>query len=63
MIVNEKNQLKILDFGSSRCFGSDELTHYMVTRHYRAPEICLDIVYDFKGMFLHSKSIITLKFK
>jgi len=43
-LLNEDCGLKICDFGLSRPLSdekSEDLTEYVVTRHYRAPEIML----------------------
>ena len=38
--VNEsKNVLKLADFGSAMFSGDNEITPYLVSRFYRAPEI------------------------
>ncbi|KAJ7517586.1 hypothetical protein O6H91_21G030300 [Diphasiastrum complanatum] len=40
MLVNEaKNVLKLCDFGSAMFAGENEITPYLVSRFYRAPEI------------------------
>lgn len=39
--------VKVIDFGNS-CFTSDELSLYMQSRSYRAPEIFLGLPYDTK---------------
>lgn len=47
ILINSKMEIKVCDFGLSREFyGTDEMTHYMVTRNYRAPEIILENSYD-----------------
>lgn len=40
--VNENCELKILDFGLARPTETDNLTEYVTTRWYRAPEIMLN---------------------
>ncbi|KAL0587461.1 hypothetical protein ABG067_002757 [Albugo candida] len=40
-------QVKIIDFGSA-CFITDELTSYVQSRSYRAPEVILGLSYDQK---------------
>ncbi|MCO5613190.1 hypothetical protein L7F22_067466 [Adiantum nelumboides] len=48
MLVNEdKNVLKLCDFGSAMYTGENEITPYLVSRFYRAPEIMLGLVYDY----------------
>ncbi|RLN92055.1 hypothetical protein BBJ28_00017065 [Nothophytophthora sp. Chile5] len=39
--------IKVIDFGSA-CFTTDELTSYVQSRSYRAPEVILGLVYDEK---------------
>eukprot|EP00897_Mesotaenium_endlicherianum_P006464 jgi/Mesen1/5846/ME000298S05114 len=47
MLVNEsKNVLKLADFGSAMFAGENEITPYLVSRFYRAPEIMLGLPYD-----------------
>ncbi|KAI5073738.1 hypothetical protein GOP47_0011751 [Adiantum capillus-veneris] len=47
MLVNEaKNVLKLCDFGSAMLTGENEITPYLVSRFYRAPEIMLGLPYD-----------------
>lgn len=47
MLVNEaKNVLKLCDFGNAMFAGKNELTPYLVSRFYRAPEIILGLPYD-----------------
>ena len=42
ILINEKLQVKIADFGFSRiCNDSNPLTDYISTRWYRAPELLL----------------------
>ncbi|GLD99912.1 hypothetical protein PINS_up008640 [Pythium insidiosum] len=40
-------RIKVIDFGSS-CFVTDELTSYVQSRSYRAPEVILGLEYDQK---------------
>lgn len=42
-----KCEVKIIDFGSS-CFIHDHLSSYMQSRCYRAPEVILGLLYDYK---------------
>ncbi|ONM32620.1 Protein kinase superfamily protein [Zea mays] len=47
MLVNEaKNVLKVCDFGNAMLAGMNEVTPYLVSRFYRAPEIVLGLAYD-----------------
>ncbi|KAJ6322066.1 hypothetical protein OIU77_012031 [Salix suchowensis] len=47
MLVNEaKNVLKLCDFGNAMFSGKNEITPYLVSRFYRAPEIILGLSYD-----------------
>ncbi|KAE9230371.1 hypothetical protein PF004_g10510 [Phytophthora fragariae] len=39
--------IKVIDFGSA-CFTTDELTSYVQSRSYRAPEVILGLMYDTK---------------
>ncbi|XP_071454378.1 serine/threonine-protein kinase PRP4 homolog, partial [Hetaerina americana] len=48
ILVNEsKLVLKLCDFGSASHVAENEITPYLVSRFYRAPEIILGIPYDF----------------
>ncbi|XP_061374668.1 uncharacterized protein LOC133316887 [Gastrolobium bilobum] len=54
MLVNEaKNVLKLCDFGNAMFAGKNEVTPYLVSRFYRAPEIscCLYEFYTGKVLF------------
>ncbi|XP_019427636.1 PREDICTED: serine/threonine-protein kinase prpf4B-like isoform X3 [Lupinus angustifolius] len=47
MLVNKaKNVLKLCDFGNAMFAGKNEVTPYLVSRFYRAPEIILGLLYD-----------------
>lgn len=47
LLVNEqRNVLKVCDLGSASPAGDNEITPYLVSRFYRAPEIILGIPYD-----------------
>nr|GEZ32502.1 serine/threonine-protein kinase prpf4B isoform X1 [Tanacetum cinerariifolium] len=47
MLVNEaKNVLKLCDFWNAMFAGKNEITPYLVSRFYRAPEIILGLTYD-----------------
>lgn len=47
MLVNEsKTVLKLCDFGNAMFAGKNEITPYLVSRFYRAPEIILGLSYD-----------------
>ncbi len=47
LLVGDKNQLKICDFGFARQMGRSEevLTDYVATRWYRAPELLVGAKY------------------
>ncbi|KAJ5382662.1 hypothetical protein N7517_000573 [Penicillium concentricum] len=48
LLVNEqRNILKICDLGSASPASDNEITPYLVSRFYRAPEIILGIPYDY----------------
>ncbi|KAG9234199.1 kinase-like domain-containing protein [Amylocarpus encephaloides] len=48
ILVNEsRNMLKICDLGSASDASDNEITPYLVSRFYRAPEIILGMQYDF----------------
>ncbi|TGO70227.1 hypothetical protein BOTNAR_0002g00110 [Botryotinia narcissicola] len=48
ILVNEtRNTLKICDLGSASDATDNEITPYLVSRFYRAPEIILGMKYDF----------------
>jgi serine/threonine-protein kinase PRP4 len=48
ILVNEsKMTLKLCDFGSASLSTENEITPYLVSRFYRAPEIILGLDYDF----------------
>lgn len=48
LLVNEqRNILKVCDLGSASPASDNEITPYLVSRFYRAPEIILGIPYDF----------------
>jgi serine/threonine protein kinase len=38
-------QVKICDFGSAMLMGENEVTPYLVSRFYRAPEVILGLRY------------------
>lgn len=47
ILVNEgRNTIKICDFGSAMFSGDNEITPYLVSRFYRAPEVILGLPYD-----------------
>ncbi|XP_050077889.1 stress-activated protein kinase JNK-like [Anopheles maculipalpis] len=49
IVVCRNCSLKILDFGLARSIDTSfTMTQYVVTRHYRAPEIILNMEYDTK---------------
>lgn len=48
ILVNEsKLVLKLCDFGSASHINDNDITPYLVSRFYRAPEIILGIAYDY----------------
>lgn len=48
LLVNEqRNLLKVCDLGSASSTSDNEITPYLVSRFYRAPEIILGIPYDY----------------
>ncbi|KAL1958280.1 hypothetical protein VTO42DRAFT_4788 [Malbranchea cinnamomea] len=48
LLVNEnRNILKVCDLGSASPASENEITPYLVSRFYRAPEIILGIPYDY----------------
>ncbi|EDV95652.1 GH15661 [Drosophila grimshawi] len=48
ILVNENNLiLKLCDFGSASGISENEITPYLVSRFYRAPEIIMGIPYDY----------------
>ncbi|KAJ5155463.1 hypothetical protein N7492_008266 [Penicillium capsulatum] len=48
LLVNEqRNLLKVCDLGSASSMSDNEITPYLVSRFYRAPEIILGIPYDY----------------
>lgn len=48
ILVNESNlNLKLCDFGSASSINENEITPYLISRFYRAPEIILGIPYDY----------------
>ncbi|KAK4717616.1 hypothetical protein R3W88_015954 [Solanum pinnatisectum] len=47
ILVNEaKDKLKLCDFGNALFAGKNEITPYLVSHFYRAPEIILGLSYD-----------------
>lgn len=47
LVNNEKNYLKICDLGSASSISECEITPYLVSRFYRAPEVILGLKYDY----------------
>ena len=47
IVPNKTNKVKIIDFGSS-CFQNEILYSYIQSRFYRAPEVILDLGYNFE---------------
>jgi serine/threonine-protein kinase PRP4 len=47
ILVNERRTIvKVCDFGSAMFSGDNEITPYLVSRFYRAPEVILGLPYD-----------------
>ena len=44
---NNPNQIKVIDFGSS-CFEKERIYLYIQSRFYRAPEVLLDLGYNYE---------------
>ncbi len=40
-------EVKVIDLGSS-CFSTDQLSSYVQSRSYRAPEVIMGLPYDHK---------------
>lgn len=56
--INEDCDLRILDFGLARKINTntnvdEQMTGYVVTRYYRAPEVLLSWFYGYKKYFQH----------
>ena len=48
IMVSEKNNLlKLCDFGSASPIEENDITPYLVSRFYRAPEVMLGMKYDY----------------
>ncbi len=47
IVPNKKNKVKIIDFGSS-CFQYEIMYSYIQSRFYRAPEVILDLGYNYE---------------
>ncbi|KAI9308164.1 kinase-like domain-containing protein [Cunninghamella echinulata] len=47
LVTESKNVLKLCDLGSASDASENEITPYLVSRFYRAPEIILGLHYDF----------------
>ncbi|CAD6592562.1 MAG: U4/U6 small nuclear ribonucleoprotein prp4 [Alectoria sarmentosa] len=47
LVSESRNVLKICDLGSASDASENEITQYLVSRFYRAPEIILGMPYDF----------------
>ncbi|CAG9466171.1 unnamed protein product [Pedinophyceae sp. YPF-701] len=46
LVNKERNTVKLADFGSAMFAGDNELTPYLVSRFYRAPEVILGLPYS-----------------
>ncbi|EDS27572.1 prp4 [Culex quinquefasciatus] len=56
ILVNDNNLvLKLCDFGSASAVADNDITPYLVSRFYRAPEIILGLSYDY-GIDMCGKS-------
>lgn len=54
ILINDKhNKVKLCDFGSAMVMGENDVTPYLVSRFYRAPEVILGLKYEF-GMDMWS---------
>ena len=47
ILQNNSNQIKVIDFGSS-CFEKERIYLYIQSRFYRAPEVLLDLGYNYE---------------
>ncbi|KAI9027499.1 kinase-like domain-containing protein [Phycomyces nitens] len=47
LVSESKNTLKLCDLGSASDASDNEITPYLVSRFYRAPEIVLGLTYDY----------------
>jgi serine/threonine-protein kinase PRP4 len=47
LVTESKAVLKLADFGSAGNARDNDLTPYLVSRYYRAPEIILGLHYDY----------------
>ena len=47
LFQNNPNQIKVIDFGSS-CFEKERIYLYIQSRFYRAPEVLLDLGYNYE---------------
>jgi serine/threonine-protein kinase PRP4 len=47
LVTENKNILKLCDLGSASDASENEITPYLVSRFYRAPEVILGLPYDF----------------
>lgn len=56
ILINDRNTIvKFCDFGSAMYAGDNDITPYLVSRFYRAPEIILGLPYStFPSLFLRS---------
>lgn len=45
LVAANRTYLKLCDFGSAMFDGENELTPYLVSRFYRAPEVILGLKY------------------
>nr|ADI46819.1 PRP4f [Volvox carteri f. nagariensis] len=47
LVNSRRTKVKLCDFGSAMLAGDNEVTPYLVSRFYRAPEVILGMKYDF----------------
>jgi serine/threonine protein kinase len=47
LVTESKAVLKLADFGSAGNARDNDITPYLVSRYYRAPEIILGLPYDY----------------
>ena len=47
MLNSDRSKIIIIDFGSA-CFSNRRIFTYIQSRYYRAPEVILEVGYDYK---------------
>ena len=61
ILVNDKfSKVKICDFGSAMTSGEIEVTPYLVSRFYRAPEVILGLPYGENNCAILLTSLVSL---